>query len=56
MELVEALQEKVDNVEESTGKDHDIALIVTLKSIAVRLDYLSCACQAALSGVDRVGL
>ena len=61
MELVEALQsipslvEKVDDVEESTGEDREVALVVALKAIAVRLDYLSRACQAALSGVNRVG-
>ena len=61
MELVEALQsipslvEKVDSVEESTGEDREVALVVALKAIAVRLDYLSRACQAALSGVNRIG-
>ena len=61
MELVEALRavpslvEKVDNVDESDTEDRDVALTVALRAIAVRLDFLGKACQAALSGVNRVG-
>ena len=61
MELVEALQdvpsivEKVDLVEEGEGDDREVALSVALRAIAVRLDFLGRACQAALSGVNRVG-
>ena len=61
MELVDVLQtvpslvEKVDEVEESSGDDREVALVVAMKAITVRLDFLGRACQAALSGVNRVG-
>ena len=61
MELMEALQDvpslldKVDSLEEGEEVDREVGLSVTLHAIAVRLDFLGKACQAALGGVNRVG-
>ena len=62
MELVGTLQsvpslvDKIDDLEESdVQEDREVALSVALRAIAVRLDFLGRACQASLSGVNRVG-
>ena len=62
MELVDVLKavpslvSKVDDIEEQSEEgDREVALAVALRAIAVRLDFLGSACQAALSGVNRVG-
>ena len=50
-----ALLDKVDDVEESDGDDRDVSVTIALRAITVRLDFLGRSCQAALSGVHRVG-